>query len=159
MDSEQYLSQVRDLHTTIVTMQMRLQEASYALDMLRSANLDGMPRGSSDGRALEDAIAEYDERMESYVGELMRWTALKEQALSMLDRARTRLLDGSPHAVRVAHVDVVELYYVERMSREHIAYALGYSVPTVDRLKAEGLVWLDHAVDCDGRPFVPRVSE
>ena len=159
MDAETYLSQVRELYSTILAMQMRLNEAAYALDMLRSAQADGIVRSSRNEHAREEAIAEYEERMDSYVGEMMRWTALKEQAVSMLDRARTRLLDGGSHAIRVLHVDVVEMYYIQRMSREHVAYLLGYSVPHIDRLKSEALDWLDHAVGSDGYPLVPLVSE
>ncbi|MBQ2680417.1 MAG: hypothetical protein IJF97_00620 [Eggerthellaceae bacterium] len=157
MNAEQYLSQVRELHTTLRALKMRLDEAKYTMDMLKSVNLDGMPKGEA--RTLEEVIAEYEERMDEYVREMMRWTALKEQAVSMLDRARTRLLDGSAHAIRVTHIDVVEMYYIGRMSREHVAYALDYSVPHVDRLKAEALVWLDNSTDVDGFPLVPIVSE
>ena len=159
MDAESYFSQVRALHSTIVTMHMRLQEAQYALDMLKSAMGDGMPRGTADGKTLERAVESYDEMMDAYAREFARWLALKEQAIGALDKARERIADGSPHAVRLVHIDIVEEYYIERMSRDAIAGVLGYSPATVARYKSEALDWMDHATALDGYPIIPLVSE
>lgn len=159
MDARAYLKQVRDLHNTIVTLQMRLREQQYALDMLKTALGDGMPRGSSDGRALENAVVEQQARMDEYIEELARWTALRDQAYAMLNRARAELSDGAAHWIGVKHIDVLEQHYMHRMSYSRVAAATGYSERTVKDYAAQALDWLDHAVDSDGRPLVPIVSE
>ncbi len=159
MDARAYLKQVRDLHYTIITLQMRLKEQDYALDMLRTALGDGMPRGTSDGRALENAVVEQQARMDEYTEEMVRWSALREQAYSMLDRARCELSDGQAHWIGLRHIDVLEQHYIHRITYADIAISMNYSVATVKRFAAEALDWLDHAVDSEGYPLVPIVSE
>ena len=159
MDARSYLKQVGELHHTITTMQMRLKEQQYALDMLRTALGDGMPRGSSDGKALENAIVEHEELMSEYTAELLRWSALREQAYAMLDRARRELTDGSAYWIGTKHIDVLEQHYIQRMQYRDIASAMGYAERTVKDYAAQALDWLDHAVDSDGYPLVPIVSE
>lgn len=159
MDARAYLEQVSDLHHTIVTMQMRLREQQYALDMLKTALGDGMPRGSSDGKALENTVVEHQARMEEYAAELARWTDLRRQAYAMLDRARAELSDGAAHWIDVRHIDVLEQHYMHRMQYAKVATAMGYSERTVKDYAAQALNWLDHAVDSDGYPLVPIVSE
>lgn len=159
MDARAYLKQVRDLHYTIITLQMRLKEQDYALDMLRTALGDGMPRGTSDGRALEKAVVENEALKEEYTEELVRWTALREQAYDMLNRAREELTDGSAHWIGTRHIDVLEQHYMQRMQYRDIATAMHYAERTVKDYAAQALDWLDHAVDADGYPLVPIVSE
>ena len=157
MDARTYLQQVRDLYATVRTLQMRVRESREALDMLRSLTPTESTGGTA--RSLEEAIADAEELMDGYTAELLRWSALREQAFAMMDRTRSVLADGSPHAIRLAHVDVVERYYLHRHGRERIAREMGYSTIQVDKLKAECLDWMDHAVDADGYPIVPVVSE
>lgn len=167
MDARQYLEQVRDLHSTIVTMQSRLREQEHALDMLRSPNVDGMPRGTSDGGALERAIAEQDELADRYTGELLRWTALRTQAYAMMDRARAVLMDGGAHAITLSHIDVLEQHYLcdrlpytaTRYGARTVSTELRIPERTVERYAAEALEWLDYSRGLDGMPLVPIVSE
>lgn len=159
MDARPYLEQVSDLHGTILTMRMRLQEQQYALDMLRAAMVDGMPRGASDAKALENAVIAQDELMSEYVCELNRWAALREQAYAMLDRARRELSDGQAHWIGLRHIDVLEQHYIQRMTYPQVAATMNYSERTVKEYAAQALDWLDHAVDSDGYPLVPLVSE
>jgi len=159
LNAKQYLEQVSDLHTTVLTMQMRLQEQRYALDMLRTAMADGMPRGSADAHALENAVIKQTELESSYIGELVRWSALRDQAYAMLDHARRELSDGQAHWIGLRHIDVLEQHYIQRMSYPQIAATMRYSERTVKEYAAQALDWLDHAVDSDGYPLVPIVPE
>jgi len=159
MDARAYLEQVSGLHHTIVTLHMRLIEQQYALDMLRTALGDGMPRGTSDGKALENAVVEQQALMEEYTDELVRWTALRKQAYGMLNRARESLMDGAAHWIGTKHIDVLEQHYMHRMPYAKVAAAMGYSERTVKDYAAQALDWLDHATDENGYPLVPIVSE
>lgn len=159
MDARQYLEQVRDLHATIVTLQMRLHEQEQALDMLRTSMGDGMPHAQSDGKALENAIVEQSELMDEYTGELLRWTALRKQALEMLDEARSQLQDGSAHWIGLRHVYVVERHYIDLWTYRKIAGVTSYSERTVKEFAAQCIDWLDNATRSDGMPMVPIVSE
>jgi len=167
VDAKAYLEQARDLHTTIVTMQARLRESRESLDMLRSAAGDGMPRGGSDGKALENAIVEYDAHVDEYARELARWAALRTQAYGMLDRARAVLADGGAHAITFAHIDVLEQHYLcdrlpytsERYGERTVSTELRIPERTVERYAKEALEWLDWSRDLEGRPLVPLVSE
>lgn len=159
MDARSYLKQVKHLHSTILTLQMRLHEMEYSVDMLQSAKTSGMPHGSSDGKKLENMIITYIESAERYVTELQRWTALKSQAIDMLDEARRQLTDGESHWIGTMHIDVLEQHYVQRMTYDEIADIYGLSTRTVKRYEHEAVNWLDNATDADGYPLVPIVSE
>jgi DNA-directed RNA polymerase specialized sigma24 family protein len=159
MDARQYLEQVRDLHGTIVALQMRLHEQEQALDMLRTSMGDGMPHAQGDGKALENAIVEQSELMDEYTGELLRWTALRKQALAMLGEARAQLQDGNAHWIGPRHVYVVERHYVDRWTYRDIANVTHYSERTVKELAAQCIDWLDNATRDNGMPMVPMVSE
>lgn len=165
MDARRYLEQVRDLHGAIVSLQMRVEEQAQLLDMLRTSMGDGMPRGSSDGKALENAIVEQSELMEAYTGELLRWTALRAQALGMFDRAREVLADGAAHAIGTTQLGMAEMHYVQLKSYEDIRWqykANGlpiYAKSTVKWYCDQAVEWLGYSRGTDGMPLVPIVSE
>jgi len=167
MDARSYLEQAPRLALTVELMQERLNEHRAALDMLRSASLDGMPKGGSDPKKLETAIAEYEELADAYVGELLRWTALRRQAIDMLDRARAVLTDGGAHAITLTHIDVLEAHYfgerlpytAERYGDRTVASVLHLSERTVERYAHDALEWLDYSRDLAGMPMVPICSE
>lgn len=165
MDARQYLEQVRDLHATIIAMQLRLQEQQHVIDLLRTPPCDGMPHAAGDGKALENAVVEHMELMDEYTGELLRWTALRKQALDMLDRARAVLSDGRPHAIGTLQLDVLEMHYVDRMSFPRIQKEMRrrcgmyYAESTYKWYRDQAIEWLGYSTDNDGMPLVPIVSE
>ena len=166
MDARDYLRQLRDVHSAIVRMQERVEEHAEALDMLRGALGDGMPRGSSDGKALENAVVEHAEMMDAYTGELLRWTALRSQALEVFERARAVLSDGAAHAIDPMWLDMCELHYLPPfMSYEGIRqrYRAGgmpiYGKTTVKWYCDRAVEWLGYSRGTDGRPLLPLVSE
>lgn len=158
MDAREYLEQVRRQRLTLMGKQMDVEEARETYDLLRGASIEGVS-GSRSADAIFTALQRYEEIIDSYVTDLLRWTDLHDQARDMLDRARAVVLDGRPHAVDLAHVEVLNLYYLLGMRRGQIAREMGYSTERVDQRKREALDWLDHARGPDGMPLVPIVSE
>lgn len=137
----------------------RLKVMWGRLDMLRSPSCDGMPKSSGDGKALENAVAEYYERMDDYARELDRLSHLELQAWRMLDRARDVLADGGAHWIGTAHIDVLELHYLAGMTYAAAASRLRIAESTAKAYASHALDWLDSNRDADGHPLVPIVSE
>ncbi len=167
LDARTYLEQLEPLHATIVLLQERATRTRETADNLRSMRMDGMPHGTTDGKALENAIAEYAELVDAYVGELQRWTALERQAERMFDRAREVLSDGRCHAICDTQLVMCELHYMRPfLSYEQVRWRFKspsgtpfYAKSTVKWYCDQAVEWLDYSRGLDGMPLVPIVSE
>lgn len=159
MRAREYLEQVRRQRFTVQGKRMDLAEARETRDLLKATRNDGLPHGSANADQVQRWLERYEELADTYTGELMRWTAMREQAVRMLDRAREVLMDGDAHAIDLTSIEVVHRYYMQGMGRREIADMFGLSMARVDERKREALDWLDYARGRDGMPLVPIASE
>lgn len=116
MTAKQFLQEVRQMDRRIDARQERLDRIRARLEAGRMSSVTGMPRGGrSDWADTADRLIDLEQRVNSTIREMCRWKRLAQAAIDRIDDSRLR--------------DVLEYYYIDGMTWEQVAEAMGYSDP------------------------------
>lgn len=116
MTAKKFLQEVRQMDRRIDARQERLDRIRARLEAGRMSSVTGMPRGGrSDWADTADRLIDLEQRVNSTIREMCRWKRLAQAAIDRIDDSRLR--------------DVLEYYYIDGMTWEQVAEAMGYSDP------------------------------
>lgn len=114
MTAKQFLQEVRRIDRRIDARQERLDRIRERLQAGRMSALTGMPRGGrSDWAETADRLIDLERRVNATIREMCRWKRLAQEAIDRIDDSRLR--------------DVLEYYYIDGMTWEQVAEAMGYA--------------------------------
>jgi len=128
MTAKQFLQEVRRMDRRIDARQERLDRIRERLEAGRRSSVTGMPRGGrSDWADTADRLIDLERRVNGAIREMCRMKRLAAEAIGRIEDSRLR--------------DVLEYYYIDGMTWEQVAEAMGYSDPRfVFRLHGRALL-------------------
>lgn len=126
MTAKQFLQEARRMDRRIDARQERLDRIRERLQAGRMSALTGMPRGGrSDWAETADRLIDLERRVNATIREMCRWKRRAQEAIDAIDDARLR--------------DVLEYYYIDGMTWEQVAEAMGYELRNVYYLHGRAL--------------------
>jgi len=117
-----------------------VSQIADSLDMLKSPNLDGMPRQQSDGDELERLAIEHMELMRQL-------EASKDEYKDVISKCEDAIMDMERHC-ECADKDgaVLRCYYLQGMSEKATAKKCGYAVSSIYNKREIALVHIAPAI-------------